>query len=71
MTTKFLSTLAVLLGVSFVAIAQKKYSPKQIEALKTEVAQVVEANHKQSQVAEFLEFPRPGLPPGPMVQDPL
>ena len=50
MTTKFLSTLAVLLGVSFVAIAQKKYSPKQIEALKTEVAQVVEANHKQSQV---------------------
>ena len=50
MTTKFLSTLALLLGVSLVTVAQKKFSPKQIEALKTEVALIVEANHKQSQV---------------------
>ena len=50
MTPKILSTLAFLLGVSFVTVAQKKFTPKQIEALKTEVAQVVQANHKQSQV---------------------
>ncbi|WP_222984495.1 peptidase dimerization domain-containing protein [Flagellimonas meishanensis] len=30
--------------------AQKKYSKKQIEKLKSEAAQIVEANHKQSQV---------------------
>ncbi|MBM3426520.1 MAG: amidohydrolase, partial [Bacteroidetes bacterium] len=50
MKAKLFSTLALLLGFSFVTVAQKKFTPKQIEALKTEVAQLVEANQKQSQV---------------------
>ncbi|MFC3417505.1 peptidase dimerization domain-containing protein [Algoriphagus hitonicola] len=50
MTKKVLFSLCLLLGVSLVAFGQKKFSPKQIEALKTEVAQVVQDNHKQSQM---------------------
>ncbi|SDC52156.1 aminobenzoyl-glutamate utilization protein B [Algoriphagus faecimaris] len=42
--------LGLLLGVSGAAFGQKKFSPKQIEALKSEVAQIVQDNHKQSQV---------------------
>lgn len=43
--------ILVLTGsLAFSALAQKKYTPKQIEALKAEAAQIVQANHKQSQV---------------------
>ena len=35
---------------SLPAVAQKKFSPKQIDKLKTEVAQLVEDNKKQTQV---------------------
>lgn len=42
--------LALLVGLSGVSYGQKKYSPKQIEALKTEVAGIVQGHHKQSQV---------------------
>jgi aminobenzoyl-glutamate utilization protein B len=42
----FLITVVLLSPV----FAQKKYTAKQIEALKSEVSQLVEANHKQSQV---------------------
>ena len=38
------------LGYSQTTFAQKKLSKKKIEALKTEVAQIVESNHKQSQI---------------------
>ncbi len=44
----FCFALAGLLASS--TLAQKKYSSKQIEALKSEAAQIVQANHKQSQV---------------------
>lgn len=50
MTKKVLFSLSLLLGVSLVAFGQKKFSPKQIEALKTEAAQIVQDHHKQSQV---------------------
>ncbi|NVJ84728.1 MAG: peptidase dimerization domain-containing protein [Algoriphagus sp.] len=43
-------SLALLMGISIGSYAQKKYSPKQIEALKAEAAEIVQANHKQSQV---------------------
>ncbi|TFV94586.1 amidohydrolase [Algoriphagus kandeliae] len=43
-------SLALLLGISIGGYAQKKFSPKQIEALKAEAAEIVQANHKQSQV---------------------
>lgn len=42
--------LALLVGLSGASYGQKKYSPKQIEALKTEVAGIVQDHHKQSQV---------------------
>lgn len=45
-----LSALLALSGLSPQANAQKKLSDKQIEALKTEAAQIVEQNHKMSQV---------------------
>ncbi|WP_297335180.1 peptidase dimerization domain-containing protein [Algoriphagus sp.] len=50
MTKKVLISLSLLFGVSLVSIGQKKFSPKQIEALKIEAAQIVQDNHKQSQV---------------------
>jgi aminobenzoyl-glutamate utilization protein B len=50
MRYKILVSMAIAGGFAFSALAQKKYTPKQIEALKTEVAQIVQANHKQSQV---------------------
>ncbi|WP_347923118.1 amidohydrolase [Pontimicrobium sp. SW4] len=40
----------ICFGISQISFAQKKLSKKKIEALKTEVAQIVESNHKQSQV---------------------
>lgn len=43
-------SLALLLGISLGSYGQKKSSPKQIEALKSEVAEIVQSNHKQSQV---------------------
>ncbi|NVK50841.1 MAG: peptidase dimerization domain-containing protein [Cyclobacteriaceae bacterium] len=43
-------SLALLLGISLGSYGQKKFSPKQIEALKSEVAEIVQSNHKQSQV---------------------
>jgi len=42
--------LALLVGLSGASYGQKKYSEKQIESLKTEVAQIVQDHHKQSQV---------------------
>ena len=42
--------LLMLLGSSLGSLAQQKFSPKKIQALKEEAAQIVEANHKQSQV---------------------
>jgi aminobenzoyl-glutamate utilization protein B len=50
MRKKLLLSLALGGLLTTGAIAQKKYTPKQIEALKTEVAQIVQNNHKQSQV---------------------
>ncbi len=50
MRIKILVSIALAGGLTFSALAQKKYTPKQIDALKTEVAQIVQANHKQSQV---------------------
>lgn len=50
MRTKLLLTLALAGGICLSAFPQKKYSAKQIESLKTEAAQIVQANHKQSQV---------------------
>lgn len=50
MRRKLLLTLALAGGICISAFPQKKYSPKQIEALKAEAAQIVQANHKQSQV---------------------
>ncbi|OOG71582.1 peptidase dimerization domain-containing protein [Algoriphagus sp. A40] len=50
MRKKILVTLALAGGICLSAFPQKKYSPKQIEALKAEAAQIVQANHKQSQV---------------------
>jgi len=39
-----------LLGLSHNTIAQKKISKKKVEALKKEVAEIVESNHTQSQI---------------------
>ncbi len=50
MRRKLLFTLVFAGGLCLSAFPQKKYTPKQIEALKAEVAQIVQANHKQSQV---------------------
>jgi aminobenzoyl-glutamate utilization protein B len=50
MRKKLLLSLALGGLLTTGAIAQKKYTPKQIETLKTEVAQIVQNNHKQSQV---------------------
>ncbi len=50
MRRKLLLTLALAGGICLSAFPQKKYTPKQIEALKAEAAQIVQANHKQSQV---------------------
>ncbi|MBN7811430.1 amidohydrolase [Algoriphagus sp. H41] len=50
MRKNLLLTAALAGGICLSAFPQKKYSAKQIEALKTEAAQIVQANHKQSQV---------------------
>jgi aminobenzoyl-glutamate utilization protein B len=50
MVQKLSFTLALVAGICFSAVSQKKFTPKQIEALKAEVSTIVEANHKQSQV---------------------
>jgi aminobenzoyl-glutamate utilization protein B len=50
MRIKLWITLALAGGICLSAHPQKKYTPKQIEALKAEAAQIVQANHKQSQV---------------------
>lgn len=50
MKKRILITLALAGGICLSAFPQKKYTPKQIEALKAEAAQIVQANHKQSQV---------------------
>jgi len=50
MQKKLLLSLVLAGSLGFSALAQKKYKPKQIEALKTEVSEIVQANHKQSQV---------------------
>ena len=39
-----------IFSLSHVTIAQKKNSKKKIEALKKEVAEIVESNHTQSQI---------------------
>ncbi|GAB2484605.1 amidohydrolase [Algoriphagus taiwanensis] len=50
MRKNILITLALAGGICLSAFPQKKYNAKQIEALKAEVAEIVQANHKQSQV---------------------
>lgn len=50
MRKKLLLSLALAGSLGFSALAQKKFTPEQIEALKAEAAQIVQANHKQSQV---------------------
>lgn len=50
MRKNLLITLALAGGICLSAFPQKKFTPKQIEALKAEAAQIVQANHKQSQV---------------------
>lgn len=50
MRQKLFLSLALMGGICFSTLAQKKYIPKQIEAFKAEAAQIVQANHKQSQV---------------------
>ena len=51
MRKNLLITLALAGGICLSAFPQqKKYTPKQIEALKAEAAQIVQSNHKQSQV---------------------
>lgn len=50
MRKKILLSLVLAGGICLSAFPQKKYTPKQIEALKTEAAQIIQANHKQSQV---------------------
>ena len=50
MRKRILITLALAGGICLAAFPQKKYTPKQIEALKAEAAQIVQANYKQSQV---------------------
>ena len=50
MKKRILITLALAGGICLSAFPQKKYTPKQIESLKAEAAQIVQANHKQSQV---------------------
>ncbi|MFT6215952.1 MAG: aminobenzoyl-glutamate utilization protein B [Roseivirga sp.] len=42
--------LSLAFLITFSVEAQKKYNPKQIDKLKTEVAQIVESNEKQTQV---------------------
>ena len=48
--SRILVAASCMLFITTVAHSQKKYSKKQIEKLKTEVAAIVQANHKQSQV---------------------
>ena len=50
MSVRKYTLLLVLTCYSVLAFGQKKYSPKQISKLKNEVAQLVEQNHKQTQV---------------------
>lgn len=55
MFTNFNKKLAVILcflflGTTQFSSAQKKWSKRKVEALKKEVSQIVQANHKQSQV---------------------
>ena len=50
MRKKILLSLVLAGGVCLSAFPQKKYTSKQIEALKTEAAEIVQAHHKQSQV---------------------
>ncbi|GMQ27184.1 M20 family metallopeptidase [Algoriphagus sp. oki45] len=50
MRKNILITLSLAGGIFLSAFPQKKYNAKQIEALKAEVAEIVQANHKQSQV---------------------
>jgi len=50
MKKQLILTLLLAVGLLSPVRAQKKYTAKQIEALKSEVSQLVEANHKQSQV---------------------
>ena len=50
MKSKLLIMSAALIFCSQITFAQKKYSQKQIDALKAEVSQLVQENHKMSQV---------------------
>ncbi|WP_144606482.1 amidohydrolase [Algoriphagus algorifonticola] len=50
MKSKLLLMSAALIFCSQITFAQKKYSQKQIDALKAEVSQLVQENHKMSQV---------------------
>ncbi len=50
MNKKILIVSALLIGGTLQSFGQQKRSQKQIDALKTEVAQIVQENHKQSQV---------------------
>ncbi|MDF2157321.1 amidohydrolase [Algoriphagus sp. CAU 1675] len=50
MKKQILLVAVLLSGLSFNGYSQKKISQKQIDALKAEVAQIVQENHKQSQV---------------------
>ena len=50
MVHKLSFTLLLATAICFSALSQKKYTAKQIDALKAEVGQLVQANHKQSQV---------------------
>ncbi len=50
MKSKLLIMSAALIFCSQITFAQKKYSQKQIDALKAEVSQMVQENHKMSQV---------------------
>ena len=50
MSVRKYTLLLALTCYSVLAFGQKKYSPKQISKLKNEVAQLVEQNHKQTQV---------------------
>jgi aminobenzoyl-glutamate utilization protein B len=72
MTHKLSLTLLLFAGIWFSAVSQKKYTPKQIEALKAEVSSIVEANHKQSQVMvdKNIQFCRVGFSGGGIFQIP-
>ena len=49
-TTMKISLALIVFLVSHLSFAQKKYSPEQIESLKKEVIEIVQQNHKMSQV---------------------